>query len=122
MASQPTADTEYAKQYLESQKVVIDYIKHITTLDTGSIILMALLLEKFFKTPHWGFLIPMIFIGFIVSIIALTLAALGVTRSIRTPNNIAKGLVAFTAVSFLIGLIGFLAGIISLAILAAKNW
>ena len=39
--------------YIEQQKIVFDYIKHITTLNTGSVVLLAALLEKLFKTKIW---------------------------------------------------------------------
>ena len=35
-------DPEYVKQYVEAQKVVFDYVKHITTLDTRSIVLLTI--------------------------------------------------------------------------------
>jgi len=122
METRVPLETEYAKQYVESQKLVFDYIKHITTLDTGSIILLTILLEKFLKTPQWRFLIISGFIGFIVSVIALTLSAFGIIRSVRTPLEIGRGLVRFTSWSFMIGIIGFIVGIGSIALLAAKNW
>jgi hypothetical protein len=116
------SEAEYSKEYTEAQKVVFDYIKHITTLDTGSIILLALLLEKFFKTPQWKFLITVSFFGFSLSIIALTFAAFGIIRSIRTPLDISTGLIKYTSWSFLLGISSFLVGILSLAVFAGKNW
>jgi len=116
------ADSEYGKQYVEAQRVVFDYIKHVTTLDTGSIILLALLLEKFFKTPAWRFLVIVSFLSFSLSIVALTLAAFGIIRSIRTPLTITAGLVSYTSWTFLFGILLFLVGILSVACLAAKNW
>jgi hypothetical protein len=115
-------DVEYAKQYIEEQKLTFDYIKHITTLDTGSIVLLATFLEKFFKKPEWRVLIIPTFLGFVVSAIALGLASIGILRSIRTPTDISTGLRTFTAVAFLIGVFGFLLGMTSLALLAVKNW
>lgn len=38
---------------IENSKFVADYIKHLTTLATGSIVLIATLLEKVFVQPHW---------------------------------------------------------------------
>jgi len=115
-------DPEYVKQYVEAQKVVFDYVKHITTLDTGSIVLLTVLIEKFFKTPKWQFLVPVIFLGFILSIVMLAFTAFGLIRSIRTPQHITIGLVRFTTWTFITGIIGFITAMVSLAVLAVKNW
>jgi F0F1-type ATP synthase assembly protein I len=122
MKTAKNEDSEEAKEYIEVQKVAFDYIKHITTLDTGSIILLTILLEKFIKTPQWSFLIPLTFIGFILSIVALTLTALGILYSLRTPNKTTKGLSKYTAWTFILGLLFFLMGIVSISILVIKNW
>jgi hypothetical protein len=110
------------EEYIEAQKVVFDYIKHLTTLNTGSIILLTILLEKFFKTPAWGFMVSVIFGGFVLSIIALTLTAFGIIRSIRTPMKITTGLVTFTSWTFIPVIVFFLIAIVSLAIFSIKNW
>jgi hypothetical protein len=113
---------QYITQYVEAQKVVFDYLKHITTLDTGSIVLLTVLLEKFFKAPKWEVLVIPTFTGFMVSITALTFAAFGVIRSIRTPHSVGPALVKFTSWSFILGVGGFIVGIGSLSVLAAKNF
>jgi hypothetical protein len=122
MENQPTPYSEDSKQYVEVQKIVFDYIKHITALDTGAIILLTVLLEKFFKVPRWSVLIYSTFMGFGFSIIALTLAGFGVVRSVHTPDKIESGLAEFTTWTFILGLIGFLVGIMSIALLVVKNW
>lgn len=115
-------DPDYIKQYVEAQKIVFDYIKHITTLNTGSIVLLTVLLEKFFRAPEWKILIVLTFLGFVMSIITLTFAAFGVIRSIRTPQKISIGIIRFTSWNFILGIIGFILGIVCLAVFAGKNW
>jgi hypothetical protein len=115
-------EQEHAKQYLEAQKVALDYVKHITALDTGSILLMTVLLEKFFKAPTWSFLIPISFVSFLISALALTLTAFGILLSIRTPSNVSVGVARFTSWSFILGIFGFLIGIVCVSLLAVKNW
>jgi hypothetical protein len=44
---------------------VLDYLKHITTLDTGSIVLLTALLDKFFAGGRWKFLVVVTFLGFL---------------------------------------------------------
>jgi hypothetical protein len=118
----PHDELELTRQYVEAQKVTFDYVKHVTALDTGSIIVMTVLLEKFFKVPEWSFLIPITFVGFIMSIAALTLTSFGIILSIRTPDKISKSLADFTSLTFIAGIIFFFIGIIAISLLAIKNW
>lgn len=120
--TQETTDDEYGTRYVEAQKVVFDYLKHITTLDTGSIVLLTVLLDKFFETPEWKGLVIVTFAGLMVSIIALTFSAFGIIRSIRTPRNIPIALVKFTSWTYILGIVSFIVGIGSLSVLAAKNF
>jgi hypothetical protein len=46
-----------------------DYLKHLTTLNTGSILIVATFLEKLFEQPKWNVLVGVSLVSFIVSII-----------------------------------------------------
>jgi hypothetical protein len=111
-----------SEQYVETQKVVLDYVKHITTLDTAAIVLLTTLLEKIFLHPEWKPLVVIAMMGFLMSLLFLTLTALGLVRSIRTPENISQALIQYTGSTFIIGLAGFIAGVTSVAAFAIKNW
>jgi hypothetical protein len=50
-----------AAQYLEEQKVALDFIKHLTTLATGTVVLLATFLKDLFKRPEWPWLVPLAF-------------------------------------------------------------
>jgi len=54
-------DDAKRSSFLEGQKLFHDTFKHLTTLNTGSILILATFLEKFFKVPTWKILIPMAF-------------------------------------------------------------
>lgn len=115
-------DQAKINQYIETQKTVFDYVKHITTLSTGSVILLATFLEKLFIKPAWKALVLFSFAGFILSTIFLTLSGFAIVRSMRTPENISPQLVSFTSWSFILGLASFLLGICSLAAFAMRNF
>ncbi|ELI5447095.1 hypothetical protein ACJXWG_004570 [Vibrio parahaemolyticus] len=108
--------------YVEQQKVVLDYIKHVTALCTGSVVTLALLLEKFFQEPKCSWLILSCFGGFLLSILFLTFSAFGVLRSIKTPENVTKGIKNFTAITFIFGGISFLVALSSFGIFSILNW
>jgi L-asparagine transporter-like permease len=111
-----------SERYIEVQKVVLDYVKHITTLDTAAIVLLTTLLEKIFPEPEWKILVVVAMVAFLTSLWFLTLSALGLVRSIRTPDNVSMPLVRYTGWTFIVGLGGFGLGVASLAVFAIKNW
>ncbi|MDQ3847399.1 MAG: hypothetical protein M3261_00410, partial [Thermoproteota archaeon] len=53
--------------YVEGQKLVYDTFKHLTTINTGSILLLVAFIEKLFTNPRWKVLITVAFISFIIS-------------------------------------------------------
>lgn len=62
---------------LESTKLNFDAIKHLTTLSTGSIVLLVAFLEKIFREEqHWRILIGAALICFILSIVGCVSALL----------------------------------------------
>lgn len=43
--------------YRESMKLAFDFFKHLTTLSTGSVLLLVTFLDKLFQTPKCGSLV-----------------------------------------------------------------
>jgi len=111
---------------LEKQKLASDYLKHLTTLSTGSIILLAAFLEKLFAQPLWRPLIVLSFLGFILSVIA-SVAAFSVVlyifpaSEIEAKAEMSESHKTMWALSLLGTWIGFLIGIISFTIFVIRN-
>jgi lipid-A-disaccharide synthase-like uncharacterized protein len=107
---------------LEYHKALLDYLKHITTLSTGSIILIATFLEKIFQKPMWKAAVVVSLIGFMVSTLFATIAyTIGLIFEFpkqETPGNLA----ALGMLSLILTWLGFLVGILSLAIFALRNF
>ena len=55
--------------FFEAQKLGYDTVKHLTTLSSGTIIILATFLGDLFKVPEWKILVPCIFGLFTLSII-----------------------------------------------------
>jgi hypothetical protein len=68
--------TELATQMQASAKLGFDYFKHLTTLSTGSIVLLGSLLEKLFAEPAWKPLVYLSFAAFVICIVASVFAML----------------------------------------------
>ena len=120
MAAEEQTPEQKSRQ--EGQKLLYDSVKHLTTLSTGSILILIALLEKVFKEPKWPYLIP---VGFL----CLTLSMLGsVITMIILSNSVfyfredlelgsKKG-----AVVFYLSLAAFILGMVSIVFFALKNF
>jgi Na+-transporting methylmalonyl-CoA/oxaloacetate decarboxylase beta subunit len=98
--SRPESDSEYYEAY-----------KHLTTLSTGSILILLALLEKLFVNPKWRALVIVALISFIVSILSSVLMMFligNLVRESRIANNKAETMsILFSLSSFLLGIISF---------------
>jgi hypothetical protein len=103
------------QQYFET-------LKHLTTIDTGAIFLLAVLMEKVFVSPEWKFLIPCSFILLTLSILACIY--LMFWNSIASEDNIGTlNRTGFSCYLFaiLMAFWFFVLGIIAFTVFAVKN-
>jgi hypothetical protein len=121
----------------EGAKLVYDSYKHMTTLSTGSIVLLSTFLEKLFQKPDWRFLVIIAFLSFVISVVASVASMFaisgtmqaaelfeGMTKKDKETFPPSAGLMRFPAtvkvlVSSSFG--GFLLGVAALALFGAKN-
>lgn len=112
---------------IESMKFWADFLKHLTTLSTGSILLIGTFLEKLFARPAWKAAVIVALSGFLVSVIGSVLSFSALV--VWSPNwdddakdhwgNRPEGTIA--GIGIWIAWIGFLAGIVSLTLFTVKN-
>ena|SRR5215212_2278920 len=104
----------------EGNKLFYDLFKHVTTISTGSIVILVTFLEKLFSRPIWRPLIAIALGGFAVSIlsslIVMFINAMDVFQG-DLSNRHKKTMNRF----FLLVVFSFLTGIISLVVFAIKN-
>lgn len=117
-------EVENLTNHIEIQKVVMGYIKHLTALSTGSIILLTILLEKFFNKDilDLRFLIGTSFISFLLSVLLFSLCSLGIIKSMRVKDANSLENKKYSSITFFIGIITFFLGLVSLSIFAIVNW
>ena len=115
-------DGDAAARYLEEQKLAFELVKHIATLSTGTIVLLATLLKDVFEEPRWRGLIPVVFASLAISLVALTFTALGLMSSVRNPGSVSPAQRRLTGGTMLAGVGGFLLGLLVLAVFATRNW
>jgi hypothetical protein len=101
----------------------IDYFKHITTLSTGAIVIIAAFVEKLAQYPRCRFLLPIAIGGFAVSIVAAVIAhTYEIDRVLNDTLVIENRFELLVSLGSLLAMwIAFLVGIVSLAIFAACN-
>jgi hypothetical protein len=107
---------------IEFHKSFYEYLKHISTLSTGSILLLAAFLEKLFLQPEWKFLVGVSIGGFLVAVISTVISYTLFLfhfpgRRIEQDQWEEK---VFTS-SVLIAWLGFLTGVIALAFFILRN-
>jgi hypothetical protein len=97
-----------------------DYLKHITTLSAGSIILIATFLGNVFRAPIWKPAIVIALVGFMVGIIAATVSYTIVLLNQSSSTKLRW----LTKVNFFLVLLilsGFMVGLVGTGIFAIIN-
>ena len=110
--------------YKESTKLNVDYLKHITTLATGSIILLVTFLDKIFDHPKHTWMIIMVLISLLLTVIfaSTSFISLGISYQAWEQGNEPKGWVDTTAgICFLLSYISFVIGLIFFTVFSISN-
>ncbi len=105
---------------IEHNKIVIDYLKHLTTLSTGAIILQTAFLEKLFPHPKWKAVIVISLLSFAFSVVS-SVVAFTVVISTKFADWRGKPEARVGCLAFVGAWGGFLLGIVTLATFAIRN-
>jgi hypothetical protein len=118
-----SSDDREVQIEVDFRKSFYEYLKHISGLSTGSILLLAAFLEKFFLQPEWKSLIGVSIGGFLLAVISSV-----ISYSILVLNFPGRGAEMtewekyLVTGSTLVTWLGFLTGIISLSIFILRNF
>ena|SRR6266853_5873616 len=113
--------TEVPESVREGFRLYHDTFKHLTTLSTGSILILVTFLDKLVKSPHWHALVPVSVLGFLFSVVTsvpVLFAYAGLSFQDPEVTRVAEkwgGPAVLAAVS------GFLIGVAALAAFAIRN-
>ena len=99
----------------------IDYIKHLTTLATGAILVLSAFLEKLIAQPEWKFLVVVSFGGFLSSVVFAVPAHVGQVNSLGTPYGLGGRALRANQIAITLQYVSFLIGMVALTIFALKN-
>ena len=74
-------DSTREAQNFELRKVALDSQKHLVTVSSGTLVLLATFLKDLFSDPQWGILISVTFLGLLVALLT------GVCPHVFTPRT-----------------------------------
>jgi hypothetical protein len=118
----PLSDRQFQRK-LESYRAERDFYKHLTSLSTASVVLIATFLEKVFPNPEWRELIGVSLGAFAISVVGCAimyaLAVLDTDSELSLHKQMPTRWVSWLPISA--GLGGFFVGIASLAAFAIQN-
>ena len=103
---------------IKELELLHDYLKHLTTLSTGSILLIVAFLEKLFPNPEWKFLVAVALLGFTIVIVLALLLQFFVLQDMD-PDTPSFETIARPCFLTLAG--SFLVAITSIVVFAFKN-
>jgi hypothetical protein len=111
---------------IETSKFLADYLKHLTTLATGSIVVIATLLEKLFSKPQWKGAVITSLLGFMISVLssAIVLTMLALEGVLAWQEERAAAAEWMSTVSFfalVLTWMGFCVGIVCFTAFVIKN-
>lgn len=120
VADQPDGTGAYQKAHEESWKLRYDTYKHLTTLSTGSILLLVTFLEKLFTRPLWKGLVIAAFCMFFLAILA-SFSVMNMVVSFIREGETGQRDERQSLALIRVALFSFLLGVVSLIIFAVKN-
>jgi hypothetical protein len=118
----PLSDRQFQRK-LESYRAERDFYKHLTTLSTASVVLIATFLVRVFPNPEWKELVNVSLSGFAVSVVGCAvmyaLAVLDTDSELSLHKQMPTRWVSWLPITA--GLGGFFVGIATLAAFAIHN-
>ena len=115
--------TPRQQAHLEGRKLLYDSLKHLTTLSTGSILLLVTFLKEFFtKDREWEPLVAVSLCGFTLSIIGAVLFMIILSGGVFSFREKVELVSTGGKTSFYIALGSFIIGILTLVLFAIKNF
>lgn len=108
---------------IEIYKIEFDYLKHLTTVSTGTIVLIVAFLEKLFKQPKCKLAVAVSLVCFMITIIICAIAQASIIEKASEKENLEwrDKVQNLTVILFLSALFSFVVGMISLVIFGLKN-
>jgi len=108
---------------IEIYKLEFEYLKHLTTISTGSILLLVAFLDKIFTRPECKTAIAVSLISFLLSIILCAISQATIIEKASEKDNLTwrNKIQNLTVGLFLFALLSYVIGVISLVVFGLNN-
>lgn len=115
-------DDQRHRDQIDGFKLYFELLKQVTTLSTGSAILVATLVDRLFHEPKGKILVALSLLGFLVALGFSVFGMLGYASKVRLSNPRSyQEMRDHGLTSSAVALMGFLVGIFFLAVFATVN-
>lgn len=105
----------------EGLKLFYDVFKHLTTLSSGSILVLVTFLSRAGDQPAFRPLVAISFLGFLSSSVASVIVMLSTARTIRREERTDQLPDKTGNFAYIVAVVGFAVGVLSLSIFGYKN-
>jgi len=112
----PVPDRQHVEERRHDR--LIEYVKHLTTLSTGGILLQVAFLEKLFPQPRWRALVVLSLLALAISVMASVAAY---TMLLNDISEIEEENRQYVTNLMVVIWLGFLIGIISIGVFGIRN-
>lgn len=107
---------------VEGLKLLFEVFKHLTTLSTGAIVILATFLKDIFQHQQWKVLIPFVFVCFLISTVGSVCVMLAYAEVLRTRDEIERYVRKMGFVGIIVSAATFLIGVVALVVFSVKNF
>lgn len=115
------SEEDREKRAVESHKLIYDVFKHLTTLSTGAVVLLATLLDKAPRDPGVRWLVGVSMGAFMWSVLC-SVAMMFSTATTVVPDDRPRGGKTAALNALIVGAIGaFVAGVLALVVFTISN-
>jgi hypothetical protein len=108
---------------IEIYRIEFEYLKSLTTVSTGAILVLVAFLEKIFQHPECKISVGISLVCFMITIILCSISQASIIEKASEKENIQwrNKIQNVTVTLFLLALLSFVVGMISLVIFGLKN-
>ncbi|MDA2933979.1 hypothetical protein MYX82_06510 [Acidobacteria bacterium AH-259-D05] len=108
---------------IETRKLVIEYLRHLTTLSTGSILVIVAFLDKLSAESRVGWLLGAALVGFLVTILSSVISYTVLLAKIEDyPDSFGTAWHRVNLFATVLVWLGFTLGIASITVFAIINF
>lgn len=108
----------------EFYKSMHEFLRHLSTLSTGAILILSAFMKHVFATPIWKSALAISVFCFLITVVASVASYLFILKFLprESPKrNLVKWEINVFAYSFMIALVSFALGMVSLALFLIRN-